>query len=129
MSDLNNVVLVGRLVRDPEMSVTPSGVNVCKFGLAVNGRKKEDVSFLNCVAWQKTAEIVNQYCKKGRQVAVSGRLSQRSWEKDGRKQSAVEVVVEQLQLLGAKAEPRDAMADDYDRAGGTTRAEEEALPF
>lgn len=107
-NDLNRVLLIGRLTRDPELRQTGAGTSYCRFGIAnnrnytTNGERREEVSFFNCVAWGRQAEIINQYCRKGKQVAVDGRLQQRSWEdKEGKKQSSVDVVVEQLQMLGA----------------------------
>lgn len=102
---------MGRLTRDPELRQTGSGTSYCRFGIANNrnyttgGERREEVSFFNCVAWGRTAEIINQYCRKGKQVAIDGRLQQRSYEsQDGKKQSAVDVVVENLQMLGAPGE-------------------------
>jgi single-strand DNA-binding protein len=107
-NDLNRVQLIGRLTRDPELRQTGSGTSYCRFGIAnnrnytTNGERREEVSFFNCTAWGRQAEIINQYCRKGKQVAVDGRLQQRSWEdKEGKKQSSVDVIVEQLQMLGA----------------------------
>ncbi len=107
-SDLNRVVLIGRLTRDPELKQTGSGSAFCRFGIANNrnyttgGERREEVSFFNCIAWGRGAEIINQYCRKGKQIAIEGRLQQRSWEdKEGKKQSSVDVVVENFQLLGS----------------------------
>jgi single-strand DNA-binding protein len=87
MSDLNSVVLVGRLVRDPELRYTPQGAPVCEFTLASNrrftkkdGEKVEEVIFVDVTAWNKLAEICAEYLKKGRLVALSGSLSQDRWE-------------------------------------------------
>ena len=109
-SDLNKIILIGRLVRDPELRYTPSGASVANFSIANNrtyttsGEKKENTSFFNCIAWSKLGELIVQYCKKGNRVALEGRLQQRSWEdQDGKKRSAVEVVVENVQFLT----PRD----------------------
>jgi single-strand DNA-binding protein len=103
--DINKVILIGRTTRDIELKYTPSGAAVCSFTLA-NGRKVKDVeqtSFIDCVAWQKTAEIIAQYVTKGNRIAVEGRLQQRSWtDGDGNKKSKVEVVVENFQFLESK---------------------------
>ena len=108
-SDLNKVILVGRLVRDPEIRYTQGGTSVANFSLASNrtylqnGEKKELTSFFNCIAWSKLGEIIVQYCKKGRRVGIEGRLQQRAWEdKDGNKRSTVEVVVDNFQFLDGK---------------------------
>jgi single-strand DNA-binding protein len=108
-NDLNKVMIIGRLTRDPELSYIPSGTAVCKFGIACgrtytfNNEKKEEVSFFNCVAWSKPGEIIAQYCKKGKQLCITGRLQQRSWEdQSGAKRSTVEIVVEDFQFLSPK---------------------------
>ncbi len=103
----NKVILMGNLTRDPEVRTTPSGQSVTSFGLAINrtwkgadGNQQESVSYIDCVAWGKTGEIIAQYVQKGRPLLVSGRLEQRSWEKDGQKHSKVEVVVEDFNFVG-----------------------------
>ncbi len=113
-SDLNRVVLIGRLVKDPEIKqVGNAGSSLCKFTLANNrtyttsGEKKEEVSFFNCTAWGKMGEVIAQYARKGKQLVIEGRLQQRSWEDDtGKKQYAVDIVVENFQFIG----PRDVAA-------------------
>jgi single-strand DNA-binding protein len=103
----NKVILMGNLTRDPETRTTPSGQSVTSFGLAVNrtwrgadGSNQESVSYIDCVAWGKTGEVMAQYLQKGRPVLVSGRLEQRSWEKDGQKHSKVEVIIEDFNFVG-----------------------------
>lgn len=105
-SDLNKVILIGRLTRDPETRTTQGGTSVCSFSIANNrtyttgGEKKEQVSFFNCVAWGKPSEIIAEYMRKGQQIAVEGRLQQRSYDdKDGNKRSVVEIVVDNFQFL------------------------------
>ena len=106
----NKVILMGNLTRDPEVRSLPSGQSVTSFGLAVNrtwrgqdGNQQESVSYIDCVAWGKTGEIIAQYVQKGRPLLVSGRLEQRSWEKDGQKHSKIEVVVEDFNFVGGGA--------------------------
>lgn len=106
MSDINRVVLIGRLTADPSMRSTNNGSTVCGFSIANNltystgGEKKEQASFFSCSAWGKTGEAIAQYCKKGHRIAVEGRLQQRSWEtQSGEKRHVVEIVVEQVQFL------------------------------
>ncbi|MEQ8351354.1 MAG: single-stranded DNA-binding protein [Leptospiraceae bacterium] len=106
-SDLNRVVLIGRLVRDPEIKQTQNGKSFCKFSIAnnrtyvVDGNKREETSFINCVSFGRLSEIIQQYCQKGKQIAVEGRLTQRSWDSPEGKRSIVEVTVENMQLLGS----------------------------
>lgn|SRR5690606_9421814 len=103
----NKVILLGNLTRDPELRTTPNGQTVCSFSLAINrtwrnaeGEQQEAVDYIDCNAWGKAAEIINQYMQKGRALLVSGRLQQRSWEQDGQKRSKVEVVVEDFNFIG-----------------------------
>ena len=104
---INRVLLSGRLTRDPELRYTPSGVAVITFSLALNrrykdqsGEWKEEVSFVNVVAWQRQAELASEFLKKGSAVFVEGRLQSRSWEtSEGSKRSVIEVRAERLQFL------------------------------
>jgi single-strand DNA-binding protein len=106
MVDLNHVILIGRLTRDAELKYTTNGQAVCKFAIAVNRRKKngeqwEDVAnFFDIVVWGKQGESLKQYLVKGKMVGVDGELRQDSWEQDGQKRSRVEIVANNLQLLG-----------------------------
>ena len=106
--DLNKVMIIGRLTRDPEMRTTPNGANVCSFSVATgfnwtdqSGQKKEQTEFHNVVAWRKLADIVAQYLKKGSQVYIEGRLQTRSWDgQDGKKNYRTEIVAENMIMLG-----------------------------
>ncbi len=106
MADVNHVVLIGRLTRDSELRYTQNGTPIVKFSIAVNRRKKtgeewvEEVSFFDVVFWGKMGESINQYLVKGKQVAVTGELRQNRWEQDGQPRSKVEIVANNLQLLG-----------------------------
>ncbi len=111
MATVNKVMLIGNLTRDPELRYTPQGSAVCEFALALNhsytnkqsGQKVEEVSFVDIVAWARTAEICAEYLKKGRQVFVEGRLKQDRWESpDGKKMNKIRVIAENVQFLGAK---------------------------
>ena len=110
MRGFSKAIITGNLTRDPELRTTPNGANVCSFSVAVNrvyrdsnGEQKEDVSFIDCSAWGKLGEMINQYAKKGSGVLVSGRLDQRSWEDKttGQKRSRVEIVVEDFNFAGS----------------------------
>lgn len=109
MRGFSKAIITGNLTRDPELRTTPNGASVCSFSVAVNrvyrdsnGEQKEDVSFIDCSAWGKLGEMINQYAKKGTGVLVSGRLDQRSWEDKttGQKRSRVEIVVEDFNFAG-----------------------------
>lgn len=106
---INRVVLVGRFTKDPgELRRSSNGNAVVSFTIAVDNRfaKQEERSadFINCVVWNKTAEFVGQYCKKGALIGVEGRLQSRSYDdKDGKKVFVTEVVCDSVQLLESKA--------------------------
>ncbi len=101
---LNKAFLIGRLVRDPETRMTSSGITVTRFTIAVdrtykneNGEKTTD--FLRVVAWRRLAEICAQYLKKGKLVAVEGRLQLSFYEKDGQRRQSAEVMADNVQML------------------------------
>jgi len=105
----NKVVVMGNLTRDPELRTTPNGQSVCSFSLAINrswknssGESQEAVDYVDCTAWAKAGEIIEQYMQKGRALLVSGRLQSRSWEQDGQKRSKLEVVVEDFNFIGGQ---------------------------
>ncbi|MDA1008495.1 MAG: single-stranded DNA-binding protein [Planctomycetota bacterium] len=110
MANVNKVILIGNLTRDVELRAIAGGQSVGNFGLALNrnfttkdGEKREEVTFVDCEAWGRTAEIMKQYLSKGRPVYVEGRLKLDSWEdKEGKKQSKLKVVVEEFQFLGSR---------------------------
>ncbi len=112
MASLNKVFLIGNLTRDPELRYTPSGLAVVNLRLAVNrrykdkaGEQKEDVCFVTVTAWDKQAEVCNQYLHKGSPVFVEGRLQSRSWETtDGQKRNVLDIRAERIQFLSTKAQ-------------------------
>jgi single-strand DNA-binding protein len=106
MADLNHVMLIGRLTRDAELKYTANGQAVCKFSIAVNRRRKngdqweDEASFFDIVLWGRQGESLNQYLVKGKLVGVDGELRQDRWVQDGQNRSKVEIVANNLQLLG-----------------------------
>lgn len=127
----NKVILMGNLTRDPEMRTTPNGQSVTNFSLAVNrtwrggdGEQQEAVSYIDCVAWAKAGEIINQYLNKGSAVLVSGRLDQRSWDdKDsGQKRSKIEVVVEDFNFVGGGGGSSGSEGGSSSRSSSPTSA-------
>jgi single-strand DNA-binding protein len=113
MANLNRVLLIGNLTRDPELRYTPKGTAVTDFGLAVSriysgedGEKKEETTFVDVTLWARQAEIAGQYLKKGRPVFIEGRLQLDTWDdkQTGQKRSRLRVVGENLQLLGSRPE-------------------------
>ncbi|MDR0601811.1 MAG: single-stranded DNA-binding protein [Treponema sp.] len=106
MADLNHVTLIGRLTRDAELKYTSGGQAVCKFSIAVNRRRKngdqweDEPSFFDIVLWGRQGESLNQYLVKGKMIGVEGELRQDRWQQDGQNRSKVEIVANNLQLLG-----------------------------
>lgn len=104
-NDVNSVVLVGRLVRDCESKTLSTGTAVVRFSIAVNrygGKDKDDeVSYFDIVAYGKMADMIAKFLEKGKQVCVQGELRQERWEKDGEKNSRVNIVADTIQLLGS----------------------------
>ncbi|MCO6501416.1 MAG: single-stranded DNA-binding protein [Vicingus serpentipes] len=106
----NKVQLIGNLGNNPEIINLDSGKKIAKFSVATNesyknakGEKVEDTQWHNLVAWGKTAEIIENYLKKGQEIAVEGRLTHRSYDdKDGNKRYVSEIVVNELLMLGGK---------------------------
>jgi single-strand DNA-binding protein len=116
-ANINRVVLVGNLTKDPELRHTPGGTPVCSLRIAVNSRRRDESGqwtdkphYFSISVFGNQAESCAQYLSKGRPVAVDGRLEWREWEKDGVKREAVEVVADSVQFLGSRG--------DGDGAGG-----------
>lgn len=105
--DLNVIAIIGRLTRESELKYSQAGGAICRFSIAVNRRKRtadnrweDEANFFDCVYFGKSAEGVNQFLEKGRQVSITGELHQSRWEQDGQPRSRVEIYVNSLQLLG-----------------------------
>jgi single-strand DNA-binding protein len=106
MVDINRVVLIGRLTRDAELKYTSGGQAVCKFSVAVNRRRKngdqweDEVNYFDIVLWGRQGENIKQYLVKGKAVGLDGELRQDRWQQDGQNRSKVEIVANNVQLLG-----------------------------
>ncbi len=135
---MNSVILMGRLVRDPELRQTPGGVMTSSFTLAVdrgytsqNGERQAD--FINCVSWRQTAEFICNYFKKGQMMAVEGSLQVRSWtDNSGGKRYATEVVVSRAHFCGSKESnsvQREESTPPADEPIGVLGLSEDDLPF
>ncbi|MBQ6486545.1 single-stranded DNA-binding protein [Candidatus Saccharibacteria bacterium] len=130
----SKAIIIGNITRDPEMRAITSGAQVCSFSVAVNrnykgqdGSDKEQVSFINCTAWGKAAEIICQYAHRGSGIMVCGRLEQRSFEgKDGVKRSSTEIVVEDFNFIGGRGEAGDGGSDSV--KASDDGASEEVVP-
>jgi single-strand DNA-binding protein len=113
MANLNRVLLIGNLTRDPEVRYTPKGTAVADIGIAVNrvysgdeGERKEEVTFVDVTLWGRQAEVAQEYLKKGRQVFIEGRLQLDTWDdkQTGQKRSRLRVVAENMQMLGSRGD-------------------------
>ena len=111
MANFNKVMLMGNLTRDPQLKYLPNQTAVVEFGLATNrrfklasGEDREEVCFVDCAAFGRTAEVINQYCQKGKPIFVEGRLKYDSWEdkQGGGKRHKLSVVVENFQFVGGR---------------------------
>ena len=129
MPNLNKVLLMGNIVREPELRYTPGGTAVCDFTLAINHKTKdgkEEAVFVGVTAWERKAEVISEYCHKGDPLFVEGRLAQESWEKDGTKHTKTKVVLYSMEFLGGRKStdapqqaawppaPADAPAQKYE---------------
>ena len=114
---MNTITLVGRLAKDIELKTTSTGKNYCNFTLAVdrkfkdaNGQRQTD--FFDCIAWNKTAEFLNTYAKKGDRIGASGSLQSRKWEdQNGNKRTAYEIIAEQVELYNNPTEQEEKPAE------------------
>ena len=113
MANLNKVMLIGNLTRDPEVRYTPKGTAVAEIGMAINrfytgenNEKREETTFVDVTLWGRQAEVAGEYLKKGRPVYIEGRLQLDSWEdkQTGQKRNKLKVVAEVLQLLGSRGD-------------------------
>ena len=111
MANLNKVMLIGNVTRDPEIRYTPKGTALVELGLAVNrryttdnGEKREETTFVDITFWGRTAEIANEYLRKGRSVYVEGRLQLDTWDDKttGQKRSKIKIIGEEMQMLGSR---------------------------
>ena len=135
MANLNKVLLMGNLTRDPELRVTPKGTSICQFALAVNrqfkmesGESREEVIFVDIEAWGKQGETIAKYCTKGRPLYVEGRLRLDQWEDKNTKEkrSKMKVVLEQFEFLGDNrgggggGGGSPAASGEFDQTGGAS---------
>lgn len=123
MASYNRIILMGNLTRDPELTYTPSGVAVCKFGMATNHRRKdaqgnvkEEVCFVDCTLFGKGGEVFKQYMAKGKSTLVEGRLEYQTWSaQDGTKRSKHAVIVDNFQFLGGRGEGGPGAGGGYNQ--------------
>ena len=136
MANLNKVLLIGNLTRDPELRYSPSGVAVAKFALATNyvyktqnGEEKKEVCFVDIVAFAKTAENCANYLSKGKPVFIEGRLQFSTWETpEGQKRSKLEVIAEGMQFVGGPKTGEGTAGEAGEEGSGNDGAEDD-IPF
>lgn len=123
---MNRIIIMGRLTRDPELRQTNSGTPVASFTVAVDRRGKEKATdFIDCVAWQGTAEFVRKYFTKGQRICVEGRLQIRDWtDSDGHKRRAAEVIADGVEFCESKKAAQEDDGPVFDDLEG-----EDDLPF
>ena len=151
--NINRVVLTGNLTRDPELRSTPGGVSICKLGIAVNTRRKNDQgdweekpNFFRVTVFGRQAESCGKYLSKGRPVAIDGRLEWSQYESNGQKRESVDIIADTVQFLGGaneasgngngyssgvRAPEGDIPIDssDFERTPVTAGAADEDIPF
>lgn len=114
---MNVVILLGRLTKEPQPSVTPSGMQVLRFTLAVDRIKKKDqetdADFISCVAFQNTAEVISRYCHKGQRILIEGRLKAGSYmDKSGNKRYTTDVIVGRMEFIEKRTSPEQNSFED-----------------
>ena len=135
--DLNKVMMIGRLTRNPEVRTTPKGQHVCTFGIATNrvykdatGNKQDQVEFHNIVGWGKLAEIMGQYLMKGKRIYIEGRLQTREWQtQDGQKRSRTEIIAENMIMLDSKQRAASDAEAPATEEGSQSQETIEDIPF
>ncbi|MGL5123567.1 MAG: single-stranded DNA-binding protein [Fusobacteriaceae bacterium] len=126
---MNLVVLIGRLTRDPELKFGQSGKAYSKFALAVdNPFKKGEADFINCVAFGKTAELIGEYLRKGKKVAVNGKLQMNRYEINGEKRTSYDVLVEQVEFIEPRGNSEASGSFEEKPSSGGTVASKVAAP-
>ena len=133
---MNKVVLIGNLTRDPELSTTSSGINYCRFSLAVQRRfssgGEREVDFINIVVWRGQADNCHKYLKKGSKACVVGSLQSRSYDaQDGSKRYVTEVVADEVEFLSTKngGESGADVPASSEGSGDLQPIEDDDLPF
>ncbi len=130
---MNKCFLAGNLTRDPELRTTKSDNKVVNFGVAVKGRTKEDVIFVDCEAWSTGAEFIEKYFKKGDGIVIDGSLRQESWEKDGVKRTKLVVRCDHCSFPPGKGKKNEGASDEPTNvetgSGNTKPADDGDIPF
>lgn len=126
---INSIVLAGNVVADPESRSTQTGKAIATFRLAVNNPiNDKDVVYIDVDTWEKQADFVTTYVKKGSAVSVVGRLKQDSWEKDGKKQSKILVVADRVNFVGGKKKDTAQDGEEQDETAQRPSVKQAAKP-
>jgi single-strand DNA-binding protein len=135
---VNKVILLGRLGKDPEMRMSSSQTPICSFSMATSERRKdasgnwnEQTEWHNIVAFGKTAELINQYMKKGRQLYLEGRIQTRKWQdKEGKDRYTTEIIAQNVQFIGSKGEgaPSGMSVEREESSYGSRASSTQNLP-
>lgn len=126
---MNLVVLTGRLTRDPELKYGQSGMAYCRISLAVNrARKRDEVDFINCVAFGKTAELIGEYFRKGSRIGVEGNLQMNRYEVNGEKRTSYDVAINQIEFLDSKGSSQNNSFDDDHGYSAPSRPQQPSSP-
>jgi single stranded DNA-binding protein (ssb) len=128
---MNNVVLIGRLTRNPEIRYAQGNtMMIAKFSLAVNRQKKGDADFINITVFGKTAEMCEKYLEKGKQIGIQGRIQTGNYEKDGKRVYTFGVIADRIEFIGsAKTNNEDNEAIPQGFIAITEDIEDDCLPF
>jgi single-strand DNA-binding protein len=128
---MNKIFIIGNLCRDPELRTTPSGVAVCTFTIAVNGRKTEDAQFFRITTWRQMAENCQRFLAKGRKVAVTGAVSLNTYTaKDGTTKASLEVNADEVEFLTPRSEQGGYTPQQtVDAQAGFVPVDDAELPF
>lgn len=129
--NINRVVLTGNLTRDPEMRSTGGGLTVCKLGIAVNTRRKngstgeweEKPNYFRVTVFGAQAQTCEQYLRKGRAVAIDGRLEWSQWEKDGQKRESVDIIADTVQFLGGRDDAGGGNGNGFSSGASATESD------
>jgi single-strand DNA-binding protein len=131
---MNKIMIIGNLTKTPELRSTQDGTPVCGFTVAANRPKTKNnpdpgADFFNVNAWRGLGENCAKYLDKGRKVAVSGRVSLRTWEKDGKHGASLEVLAEDVEFLTSRTESAQEPAPQVDQQTGFATVDPDGLPY
>jgi single-strand DNA-binding protein len=129
MANLNKVLLMGNLTRDPELRYTPSGASICEFGMAVNrtfttrdGEKRDETLFVDVAMWGRRGEVISEYFSKGKPIFIEGRLKYDSWETPDGRRSRLTVVAENFEFIGGAGGGASQDRGEPRQGGGAQRS-------